>query len=853
MTATEIVVKAWRAAGAAQALPASLDNGKLRVTFAADARFGVKLSSLTHLENRTGSQVGGFTWRAAESSDDGEVSTALWSLRTQARRAFSSAWGSAFGTRSEDVLPHASVIVTRTQDDVGRPALLFRWPDVSITGGRVEVLAWCCLGADDTRARWGIHVRRSSGSEAGIEWIEWPRIAIAGPVADNGSGPRASQAGAQVLLPSTSTPQAGFECLPMTELERLELETSSPTGEDGAPIQPVQFEAIGCVDSRDATSVGRVVVLATEDKSGRLKRTLRSVRAAGGGLVFDWRHRWLPEWSTVPVLGPSSSSSRYGGEFCSPYLVTTGCLEAEPFDWIGASSRYYRSAMFATAPPAVRRVADLARGDLARDSAWCTTVERSVNLEGPQVAQAARDWSSELAAALRSKVLVAQLEALERSEPAENALDTSTWRGTNFLPMPSMSHSLPLAWLPLVDDGAGRPDKTKGGFFYRPHLQLELDQHASVGFNVLRVWGDWGAWCADRAGYLESLRVLCAEMNARGLGMTYILWNGVPAGHGVNASMRQLLVAANYDPSSLRSLLWTLADTWNSPGGGAPPGMPSGELDTSHPPTPLNATEWIVSGRFGEWTDRRSQELVALYVRDVCTFLRQNADAAQCVKSIDLCNEANVLMSDATGRENVLDWLAQTWHLVKSVHPAIPCTVGWAGGGNAQGATNNRHAQLAAKGVRLSYLSMHHYSAGTDEGFAILRTLIDACKAEAAAAVGPAAAPLQVVVSECIVMPQDGGQVHRYLEEFQRQGIGAQVWCYIANNARRILAGYAGPQDFDGIVACETPALEILTSDVGRSWSKAFSSAFGGPALRFVFLDSTDPADDAALRAWVSS
>lgn len=372
-------------------------------------------------------------------------------------------------------------------------------------------------------------------------------------------------------------------------------------------------------------------------------------------------------------------------------------------------------------------------------------------------------------------------------------------RGVNFLPCPSTSHSLHLSWLPMVGDPYAN---TSGGFYHEPHCADELDVLQSVGYRNVRVWGSCIAWYVDPTGYMQTLKSLCRLLRQRGMSMTYIVFNAVPAGFGVNpgTSARSTLQFTGFNQAATLSALWLISDTWQV--SGAPDNMPVDRTDLTHVPEPITAAEWATLGQYGTWSDTQMQTIVSDYLAAIGSFFNSDADGNAAYFSYDLFNEVNIQFSSESVKALIMDFLKQEYQMLAAEHPALLATVGFAGYSVGLG------TQLAGMGVPLAYLSQHAYAyTATESEFQTIATAARAISDEAESLGIPA------VMSEFYVTPENAGQMHKYLEIVETNAMGMQSWSYIRNNAYRDgIQITAGARPFDGQVICSTPARQILRS-----------------------------------------
>ena len=831
-------------AGTSTSLPATLDNGIVALRFVAHPTRGVTLDTLVHQEDETAALVENaqdFTWTNVQGSTaDGEHDGGLWRIRTQPGSAWSDGWSDAWGSGFADTEPSATVTVTTTVDPDGREALLFRWTDIDLpNAGTVDVALLVSLGVSDRMARWWLAATRDGEAVDGIEWVECPRLAFVAPVAARAGLTHAeSQERARVLLPAFDRPALDSENTPLSLWAGVELVTHHPTGGTETTTQPLQFEALAAVDPQDTASLQRILFLGSADAAGTHKRFVRAGTSAGDQMVYRWAHRYYPPWAAHPALD-TDDASRFGSVSYPRYPALVGCLHSPTAAWWHTAAAHYRDQVAARMARTPKRY-DTRRSDLARGTPWVGVIDQTPNMDGATVGALAVDWAEDHRLMVGADRAVVQVHPLRPSiTRATPPLAYESIRGCNYLPMATSSHCLHLALVPLR--GEFWTD-TQGGFFWEPHAAQEIAVLADVGFNAIRFWGSFTGWCADPDGYLASLKAYCALLRAQGMRMNYILFNAIPAGAAAaGLGARDLLVAASYSPATLKTVLWTLCDTWNTVAAATYP-LPTDEVDVTHYPEPMTHLGWLDQGRFGEWSDTTFQTLVGQYVRAMAQFFAQDEDAAAAFLSYDLFNEMNLQYApnnipNATLREYLLDFIGQCGKTIRELHPSAAFTVGWAGN------PTDLTTELLRRGCVLDYLSGHSYNyevstpAAHEQEWANIAATMAQAKAEADVLGVP------LVWSEFFVLPENDGEMSRYLDPLTALGAGGFTWCYLRNNAYR-----AGPKLFDGIANCDTPAKQIRRDMYGNAWSDGWSDGWGGSALRFTV---EYPVDDAAVRAWV--
>lgn len=833
-------VPRWVGVGTTTTLPATLSNDRLSLRFVSHATHGVTLDTLTQTDTGTA-----HAWTNAQTSDDGIVTGQLWRVATQTAgdaAETGAECGPECGVGLSYVQPSATVSVSTTEDADGRPALLFRWSALSLpTSGTIDVALLVALGTDDTAARWSIHVTRSGAEADGIEWVEAPILAIQGPVpARSGMTHAASQVRARVLVPAADMPALGSENVPLTLWDGEHLLTGHPAGDEAATSQPLQFCAIYAGDPQDAASYGRVLFLGCDDRSGYRKDFTHAGTSAGNATsIFLWAHRYVPAWASWPVVDVGSTD-RTGNEFHARYHVLTAALRSPTAAWTDYAAIYYRQQVVDGMGARSKR-RDTDRTDLARGYPIAVDLT-TTDLDATNYAAVADTWADEVRSMAGATAVYQQtgnLSPTAAAGPSANVTFTDL-RGCNYLPMCEVwSHSLHLSLVPLRADSSGRPT-TSGGFFHEPFARASLDQLEAAGFNNIRVWGSFMGWVADPEGYLASLRTLARLCAERDIGITYVMWNIIPAGAASGGgSAYDIVVGSSYLSSTVTSALWTLADAWQgSPS--APDHIPTNDVDLSHYPEPLTAEQWNSLGRFGEWSDTTFQGLVRDYIVAMARFWGNDADGVAAYHSTDLYNEPNGVSLPGDAQANIYDFIAKMERAMRDLQPNLCATVGWAA------ASSGRNTAVAALGTRLSYVSYHGYAySATPEEFATIAASLDA-SVETANDMG-----LPTVWSEFFVVPENRGQMQDYLDIALASGVGTQSWCYIHNRSQTdrgtTAGGFSWP--LDGLITVTQPALSITTSTTLEY--RVFGGECGNECGAECELGFN--ADKAAIEAWVAA
>lgn len=809
MTTAVVTSETMISLGISTSLPATLANEHVSFRFVSHATYGVTMDTMTQLDDGPA-----FVWTNAQQSDDGTVTGQLWRIVQDSGNEHNAEHNAEHGMVGEALDPTTDVAVTTMTDADGRPALAFRWEDLALaTSGTVDVTMIVALGDGDVHARFTIHVDRHGTAADAIDHVACPILAFQGPVpARSGSTHADSQVRARVLA-DRNTPLSAWSG--DSEL------TQHPRGysANGAtiPTQRYQFDALCAMDPDDQDSERQVAVLSSADVQGYRKQFLRSGVLDGDTLLYRWEHRYIPSWASWPILD-SDATTRFGNLHFSRYPVLVGCFRAPTKAWDFSAAVWYRENVGEqmAAPP---RRTDAARTDLSRGAPLVLSDEDTANMNGTTLGAILSTWTSELREQTGADVAFAQWNTLlpERSAPTP-ALDFTEIRGVNYLPLASTSHCLHLSLVPIVAS-AGRPT-TSGGFFHASHLTDELDVLESVGFNNIRLWGSLMGYLCNPAGYMASLKTVAAECHARGIGITYILFNQIPAGAATAGGSAYTFFSAIGDaPSTLIAALWAQCDGWQG-NDDAPQNMPTDETDVSHWPEPMTGDEWIASGRYGEWSNEDFQQKVGEYVRAIADFFVNDSDGAAAFHSVDLYNEVNLIFyaqdgTELASRELVLDFICKVESAMRTIFPTMATTVGWAGNPSGRDSSlPGMTTQLAQRGCYLSYGSMHAYNYdATPEQFAAISAVLGTAKAETDALNIP------LVFSEFYVRPENAGQMADYAGMIVDNGPGWQVWCYIQNNAYRDSVqsgtwdyhGFSYP--FDGLVTCSKPALQILTTD----------------------------------------
>jgi len=816
---------AFLSAGTTAALPLDLDNGLIRLRFVAHGAYGVTLEEIEDLAE------GGFTWRFAAATTDGEHDGSLWRIVTQAASGWSDGWSDGFGAGFRDTFPTATVEVTTTEDRDGRDAVMFRWLDVDLpTGGTATVTVLVSLGSTDHVARWWIAVSRAGEEVDGIEFVEFPRLAPIGPVAARASTSHAaSQARARHLLPAHDRPALNATNTPLSRWDGLEVVTCHPSGAAGAVVQPMQFEALAAVDPQDTASLHRILYLGTADGAGCHKQFVRAGSEAGTELAMRWAHRQFPPWAHHPAAS-LEDASRFGSVLYPSYPALVGCLKATSGAWWHTAAAFYRDNFAQRGAP--RRTDTTSRTDLARSAAWAGAINQTPNLDGATVGRLFAAWADQHREMVGASRIAAQLGALKPAiTRVVPPVPFSSTRGVNYLPLASTtSHCLHLSLDPLV----GEPyADTSGGFWFESHAEQEIDALSTLlpGINAVRFWGSFGNWFLDPAQYIAGLRRYCQWLRARNMRMSFVLFNVIATGAAsAGFGIHDLMNAASYNPAAFRTALWTLCNNWNTAAAAAFP-LPTDDTDFTHWPEPLNHLGWLAQGRFGEWTDTTLQDLVGRYVRDIALFFAQDDDGRAVFHSYDLENEVNLQYSpdetpNATLREYHLDFCGKLAKVIRAIQPDAAITIGWAG--NPTGLST----ELQQHGCVIDYTSVHTYNynppATHEAGWAAVEAAMVAAKAEGDALGIP------WLLSEGFVLEENLGEMQRYLTPMAANGGGGFLWTPLRSNAyRQELTPGSGVRIFDGIWVCATPAKQITRS------------------MSALVFDLEYPTDAAALQAWM--
>lgn len=854
MTATKVTRAGALSLGVPTDLPATLSNDYLSLRFVEHATFGVTLDTMTQHDSVD------FAWTNAQSSDDGSVTGQLFRIIADSGSEFDAEFSAEFGAWST-VDPTDTVSTYSGTDPEGHPCLMFRWEGVELpTSGTVDVTAVVSLPDAERAARWSIHVDRQGTAADAIAAVDFPVLAIEAPVPARAGGTHAAaQVRARHLLPAQAMPSLGATNVPLSLWNGEESRTQHPRGYSTIPTQPYQFECICGVDPDPlaAASFRKVLLFGSRDLQGHRKQFYRAGVLAGETLIVRLEHRCFPPWATVPVLDLEDATTRFGNVSHAPYHAILGAIEAPTADWVATAAGLYRSLVAELMPAPLKRF-DTSRTDLARGAPWVGIVRQEPDRRPEVVAETISTWIPDLREMTGQDVAYAEVNVLKSTETSITPpMDFTTIRGVNYLPIASTSHCLHLGLVPIVAS-AGRPT-IAGGFFHPSHLTDELDVLESVGFNNIRLWGSLLGYLCDPDGYMASLKTVAQECVARGIGITYIMFNQIPAGLATAGGSAFTFFSAIGDaPATLIGALWTQCNSWQN-ANEAPANMPPNEQDLTHWPEPLTGAEWLSEGRYGEWENTTFQSKVGQYVQAIAEFFANDSDGAASFHSVDLYNECNLPFYSQGGaetgaRELILDFICKVESSMRYIFPNIATTVGWAGDPAGRDSDlPGMTTQLANRGCRLSYSSMHAYNYdATPEQFAAISAVMASAKAEAAALNIP------LVFSEFYVRPENTGQMADYVAVMaENSPVGGQSWCYIQNNAYRdsVASGtwnYHGfSYPFDGLVTCRTPMLSILTTDTlvftdtGGEFSDEFSDEF----------DRSDgmQADRAAIHAWAAT
>lgn len=848
MTATPIVRSRSLSLGTATTLPATLANDRISLRFVTHGTYGVTLDTVTRI-------AGGFSWTNAQASDDGTVTGQMWRLGMDAGNEHNAEHNAEHGAGIVAVDPDASVAVYSGEDAEGRPALAFRWAAIALpNGGTVAVTAVVALGADEDVARWSIHVDRSGTAADAIEHIAYPIISVLGPVPARSGGTHAdAQVRTQVLLQTRGIPDVGTNNAALLEWDGVSLTTQHPAGYSIVETQVYQFEALCAQDPNDLASRDEILFLGTNDQRMERKQFVRAGVRSGDSLIYAWEHRYFPPWASVPILS-TDATTRFGNVSHARYEALVGCLAAKTAAWWADAAAFYREAVAdrMASPP---KLHDSGRSALAKGAPLVAAVGQDPNLSGRVLANILTEWTEDHANTLGADVTYAQWNQLKPTftQPAPT-MNFEQLRGCNYLPFASTSHCLHLAWVSLANPTAGRPTKPTSvssggdGFFWASHLRDELNVLQGVGFNTIRLWGSFLGYLVNPTQYIANLKVIAQECNSRGIGISYVLFNQVPAGFATaGGSALSIASGVGYSPNAILYSLWTLSDAWQSLGLGAgtPQNMPSGEQDLNHWPEPMTEAEWAAAGRYGEWSNTTFQGLVGQYVRAIADFFANDADGMTAYRSTDLYNEVNLAFGNATAKAALLDFMTKVAAVMAEIQPAFCPTIGWAG--NPQQFIE----EMSLLGFVPAYSSSHAYAyTATDNEFQTIGGIFAGTATQAAT--GPSGASIPSVMTEFYVVPENSGQMSRYFSALA--GHGGQSWCYIQNNAYRNgvqsgtwdYHGFAYP--FDGLVTCTKPMLSILTTD-----TLTFENAGGEHNDEHNDEHNMSPgmqADRAAVAAW---
>lgn len=382
-----------------------------------------------------------------------------------------------------------------------------------------------------------------------------------------------------------------------------------------------------------------------------------------------------------------------------------------------------------------------------------------------------------------------------------NFVDWSRIRGVNYLPMASVSCNLHLAWLTV--DGEYYSN-TNGGLFYEPHFQQEIDVLAGIGFNTVRLWGSFLSWYMDRDDYISNLKKACKYIRAKGMSVMYCLFNATPAGFAVYGNdTLDIINASNStfgttDRTYVRNTIWALSEIWNTLAR-TTYSLSANDVYVTHWPEPFTASNMLAAGYYGDWSNTAYQTAISDYINDIAILFRDDTDASSAHLIYDLWNEANIVYPNATARTYAVDFMVKVARQITTIHPGAQLTVGWAGAYNAY------TTQLVSNGIPLACGSTHGYvyeypGAAADAQFVSMESNIVQSIQEAIS-LGLNA----IINSEFYVLPENCGQIHRYIDILVRNNTGGTMWCYIRNNAFRAPgSGKTGPTVYDGLVVCST-------------------------------------------------
>jgi hypothetical protein len=341
-------------------------------------------------------------------------------------------------------------------------------------------------------------------------------------------------------------------------------------------------------------------------------------------------------------------------------------------------------------------------------------------------------------------------------------------RGCNYLPMALTSHAVPLGWLSAGGDPAtGLPVEGKDGFFSLTHLRCDLDMIKRSGFNSIRALDGFISYLANPADFLNNLRVLCDELYARRMGISYQVWSAVPAGAGSQGSpllgAQSLATAATAANVSLESVVWSLAESYQVTAAAA---TPPNERQVSFWPAPMASAEWDTQGAYAAWADTSYKAKVAAYLTAIGTLFRTGTPRLV-LDSFDLCNELDVWwIGSATRKANTLSFMRTTYDGLRAAFgDSFDCTVGFAGD------TIALTLEVMAQGVPLTHYSFHSYD----------RAAIVAYAPQVAAAAASAGLPAQCTEFFRPDVDYDGTMTD-YMDALDSAGVSGYMWCYIRNS-----------------------------------------------------------------------
>ncbi len=312
------------------ALPITLSNDHLSLTFESDPELGVRLTDVT--EHTAPSHVfrndpiagdDARLWEARLTLSDGDTAT----ISGRDARTFE---------------------LTHDRGPNGEPALRFDWSGVRAPLGvafEVSVLVW--IDVEEPLSRWTATVDRSPGSvpAASLDALDLPIVQIEPPATPRaGESVFDAQFRTRLLVPSIqideshlapNLPFALWVCPPGLGTAPVDVSWTHP-----GPRQNMQFAALAGVDPKDP-GYRRVLFVGTEDTTGHTKafRHRAVVETSPDAVRYEWRATHFPPFADRT----NGRVTEWANTYQTPYPSVLGALHAQTDAyWIDATAQYRR-------------------------------------------------------------------------------------------------------------------------------------------------------------------------------------------------------------------------------------------------------------------------------------------------------------------------------------------------------------------------------------------------------------------------------------------------------------------------------------------------------------------------------